>query len=457
MTSTERPEGALAATEPERLLPPRRAGEELRLRLPLRVVDSLALGAAGGPPWAALIEDFAGSLLGVPLVPGPGGVPARAEPGDGAAEALLRLLAKSFAAAPFEVTSMHPVVAAGERGIAADQTHDSVVVGDLAVVKWAVHVDPAPGPIPAVAALSHLDAVGFAEVPQPLGFLTHHGPRGATLLASAARYLPGARDGWDWYVDDLLDELAGPAVPPAGGPGALRPATELGGLVARLHLAFATPWSGDPEPVRSSTPGEGVAWLRRASGTLDEALSVTTGAPGRRLAGRADAARAALAPLATAGPTPLTRVHGDLHVGQVLRWSGGYALSDFDGNPVLPAAERASAQPPARDVAGMLRSLDHVGRIVDRRTGGALAVRVAVWIVAARAAFLDTYTGTLSAAGRPELLDRRLLLPFEVEQECRELVYAARHLPRWTYVPDAALGALLPAPDAQTETRTQEP
>ena len=33
--------------------------------------------------------------------------------------------------------------------------------------------------------------------------------------------------------------------------------------------------------------------------------------------------------------------------------------------------------------------------------------------------------------------------PFAVEQECREYVYAARHLPRWLYVPDAALPALL--------------
>jgi maltokinase len=34
-----------------------------------------------------------------------------------------------------------------------------------------------------------------------------------------------------------------------------------------------------------------------------------------------------------------------------------------------------------------------------------------------------------------------LLAAFEAEQECRELVYAARFLPRWRYAPMATLRA----------------
>ena len=37
--------------------------------------------------------------------------------------------------------------------------------------------------------------------------------------------------------------------------------------------------------------------------------------------------------------------------------------------------------------------------------------------------------------------DPALLAAFEVEQECRELVYAARFLPRWRYAPLATLRA----------------
>ena len=137
-------------------------------------------------------------------------------------------------------------------------------------------------------------------------------------------------------------------------------------------------------------------------------------------------------------------VHGDLHVGQVLRWTGGYAVGDFDGNPVLPVAERLRPQPAARDVAGMLQSIDHVGRVVNRRVEGADPERVASLDCHGPGAILEAYRDRLRTNGRAQLLDERLLLPFQVEQECREFLYAVQHLPRWRYVPDQALQALFP-------------
>ena len=122
-------------------------------------------------------------------------------------------------------------------------------------------------------------------------------------------------------------------------------------------------------------------------------------------------------------------------MGQVLRWARGLAVGDFDGNPVLPVAERLSPQPAARDVAGMLQSIDHVGRVVNRRVEGADSTRVTRWIAAAQQAFHDSYRATLIGVGREELFDERLLRPLQVEQECREFLYAVRHLPRWRYVP----------------------
>jgi maltokinase len=99
----------------------------------------------------------------------------------------------------------------------------------------------------------------------------------------------------------------------------------------------------------------------------------------------------------------------------------------------------------------MLRSLDHVGRIADRRTSYALSARVESWIADARQSFLTSYRAELAASQMSHLFDATLLVPFEVEQECRELLYASRHLPRWTYVPDAALSALIPEPEPHPE------
>jgi maltokinase len=371
-----------------------------------------------------------------------------------ASEALLARLDEDVRPEPstppaFALVPIHPCRAKGERAVSVDQTHESVVVGDRAVVKWAVYLAPSLGRLPAVRAAQHLDAVGFTETPEPVGFLVWRdhgpGPLRQALVASATTFLPGARDGWDWAVDDVLDHLAGRTDLST----ALAPATALGALVARLHLAFATPSTFEPEPEAQVTDADAGRWQQTALGVLDRALALTTGEPGERLASRADGARAVLEGVGSLTGSPMTMVHGDLHVGQVLRWDEGYAVVDFDGNPVLPTAERAALQPPARDVAGMLRSLDHVGRVADRRTDGAHAEQTARWTAAAREAFLDAYRGSLAGAGRPDLLDERMLLPFEVEQECREFVYAALHLQRWVYVPDAAFAALMdPAAEA---------
>jgi maltokinase len=157
----------------------------------------------------------------------------------------------------------------------------------------------------------------------------------------------------------------------------------------------------------------------------------------------APAAAAAIGSLADVGVTAAIPLHGDLHVGQILRWDGGLAVSDFDGDPIAPAAWRSLPGAPTRDVAAMARAIDHVGRIVTRRRPGR-APDVSRWAARARAAFLDAYRVGLGA-NASVLFDERLLHPFEVVQECHEYVYAARYLPSWGYVPDAAMPELLGA------------
>jgi len=38
-----------------------------------------------------------------------------------------------------------------------------------------------------------------------------------------------------------------------------------------------------------------------------------------------------------------------------------------------------------------------------------------------------------------------------LDQECREFVYSARHLPHWRYVPDAVLTEMFPDVDASLD------
>ena len=88
----------------------------------------------------------------------------------------------------------------------------------------------------------------------------------------------------------------------------------------------------------------------------------------------------------------------------------------------------------------MAAAIDHVGRVVARRQPSH-ARAAEHWTERSREAFLASYREALG--DRQALFDERLLHPFEIQQEANEFVYAARYLPRWGYVPDAAMPAAI--------------
>src|SRR5262245_5822365 len=82
---------------------------------------------------------------------------------------------------------------ASERPIGVDQTHESVVVGERAILKWFRRVGP--GPSRAALLLAHLAEVGFVGIPEPLGSLVWLAPSGVSLaLVQGDTFLGGALD-----------------------------------------------------------------------------------------------------------------------------------------------------------------------------------------------------------------------------------------------------------------------
>lgn len=384
-------------------------------------VDALDLGDGA----RLAIVPTADGLSAVPMVRDGGW--RRAHPGDGVAEALLGVLAdvdesKTFGA--FTIRGWSSRAARGERAVGVDQTNESVIVGNAAVVKWATHLQP--GPHPAPHRLAVLRAAGFVGMPQPWGLITW-APDGAaeTLAASVDEYLPGAVDGWTWAVDLVTRAASGPDVTPLTAA-----AGDVGVLVAEMHDALAS-------TTTVASAADAARWRDEALAVLDAACAVHDGAAAHR-----GEIAALLAVFGTLAGTAVLDGHGDLHVGQVLRSGGRFVVTDFDGNPVLPAGERALPIPAALDVAGMAQSLTH-GAIVARRYTDLDAARVAEVDAAARTAFLTAYQSRLRGLGRDPHLEPMTLRAFRLQQVLREIVYAARHLPRWMYVPDAALPALL--------------
>lgn len=352
----------------------------------------------------------------------------RALPGDGVAEALIGLLARtsdSVTHGRFTVHSWTGRTAAGERSVGVDQTNESVIVGDAAVVKWATHL--ARGPHPAPRRIGLLRQAGFNGMPVPWGMVTWELPDGTeTMVANVDEYLPAAVDGWTWAVD-LITEAAREH----DLTRVLAAAADVGALVAEMHAALAG-------TATVASARDAVRWRDAALETLETACSLDDS---ESIARRSEI-EAILGGLDALAGAPVIEGHGDLHVGQVLLSGGRFVVTDFDGNPVLSAQERMLPIPAALDVAGMTQSLAHAA-IVARKYTPLEPAALAEVDAAARAGFLAAYTGRLTAFGHADLFDPGPLYAFRTQQVLREFIYAANHLPRWRYVPDAALPTLL--------------
>lgn len=431
------------SAQPSIVLPPGDRRAQVSVPGPLCLERVLDLGSGHA---VAVVRSADDARWCVPIIVDDG-VVRRSAPGDGTAERLVRLLqdpgqptAAGFTVRPHTRVPLAPDAVLGERGISADQTNQSVIVDEHIVVKWMTGLPPADQPgSPAASRIGALAAADFVEMPTPYGFLSASGPNEAEqVLAVAVAYLPGAEDGWNWATADLRAWLAGASDFAA----AVAAATRLGAMTARMHAGLAR-LGVDP-----ASADQARAWQQQATADLAEAVTVVRGPFADRLRTWQPRIASALTGLGSLAGTATIAIHGDLHVGQVLRAvdPGGtqqLLVTDFDGNPTLPMSQRWAAQPAAVDVVGMLASLDHVGRIVQYRDPGSDLERIRRWIAVSQQQFLAAYRSQATDLGTADLLDERLLAPWRLWQELREIRYAVAHLPHWVYVPELALADLL--------------
>ena len=323
------------------------------------------------------------------------------------------------------------LVSAGkEREIAVDRSNDCVVVDEAVFVKWLT--PPVAEPHHGLDVWRHLDLTGFEAMPALLGTQIVDGKVNAIVVEHVA----DSDDGWTWLFDHVNAADDGNA---AGG-DPIADAARLGAIAAELHLALSRPSAVLPEPVgvvdRSTERVRGRSLLEAALAEVDsrehpEAHDVL------------HSCRPALESLIESipkGPTPAITLHGDLHMGQVLRSGDRTVVIDFDGNPLMQEGKPVR-RPAAVDVASLAQSVDHVARMTQHRRPGrddaldALAAGMSLAVV-------GSYRLRLQASGADHLLDDALLPALRAVQELHELVYSVRRLPRWIYAPTLALRAM---------------
>jgi maltokinase len=308
--------------------------------------------------------------------------------------------------------------------LTAEQSNTSMIFGEEAILK--VFRRPHPGPNPDLDIPRALHRAGSPHVAPPLGWMQITLDDVPTVLAILSTYLRAATDGWLLAATSVRDLYASDAVSAAeaGGDFAAE-AHRLGEATAEVHRALAEAFGTAELP--ASAHRDLAAQMR---GRLDAAVAAVP-----QLAPHAGLLAEAFTELAGIDePLPVQRIHGDYHLGQVIRTQAGWVLLDFEGEPVVPLAQRRARAPALRDVAGMLRSLDYAARHqlpghADQERAHAAARD---WVSRNQAAFCAGYA---QAGGTDPGKHAVLLRALTLDKAVYEVMYEASHRPSWLSIP----------------------
>ncbi len=380
----------------------------------------------------------------------------------------------------------------------AEQSNTSVIFGQSLILKLFRRVED--GVNPDLELGRYLaERAHFPHTPRVAGALEYQQAGGEPItLAILHEFVPNEGDAWQYTLDalgrfyeEVVTDRIGPGAAPPPEPAAegllarargeipeevdevvgsyLQSAQLMGRRLAELHAALAGDGSDAALAAEPITPhyqrsvyqsarnltGRTMQLLRRTLPTLGERERAEAE---ELLAREGDVLRRFSALLDRRVRAARIRIHGDLHLGQVLFTGRDFLIIDFEGEPSRSLTERRVKRTPLRDVAGMLRSFDYatvtalldaVARgLVDADSDAARELEAwgRHWNEAVSTAFLGSY---LEAAGDAPwipadedslalVLDTALL-----EKAVYELAYELNNRPGWVPVPMRGIRDLL--------------
>jgi trehalose synthase-fused probable maltokinase len=339
------------------------------------------------------------------------------------------------------VASLPPIDRSRSRVSGAQQSNSSVVFDDAVMLK--IYRRLSPGVNPEIELGRFLTAKSaFRSAPAMLGSWTWAQGAETISLAVAHRFAPNSKDAWTFFREEIL----------RGNLDDVSAAAELGTIVAKLHLAFETARDNPdltPERVDEIDAAQWTVALQETLAQVESAMRSTETDPGNRELVETFLTLVPQLAAQTMGFDRLVgrskiRVHGDLHLGQILVTpEREFLILDFEGEPRRPIAERRVKTSPVKDVAGMLRSFSYARGAVEREEdpaaipGPADLIR---WERGVRRAFLDSYLVTSrqsQAKYLPASIDdvRQAIAAWELDKALYEILYELDNRPDWLAIP----------------------
>jgi maltose alpha-D-glucosyltransferase/alpha-amylase len=349
------------------------------------------------------------------------------------------------------------------RAVEAEQSNSTALVDNDYVVK--VYRKLECGINPEIEIGWFLTEVaGFANTPALLGSVELVEDDKKSAVAIVHAFVANQGDAWtvtSAYLDRFVDEQRLLATSEHPGESEeqvpyLRYMSQIGRRVAEMHLALAgSDEFADfaPEPIRL---GDVEHWIKNMIGSAERVFDA--------LEQRRDAIKEADRPLVnqvlTQRATLLDRLsallpsgiggmnirhHGDFHLGQILIVKDDIFIIDFEGEPRRALNERRRKAPAARDVAGLIRSIDYSATAALERAlkvtpdeQGKLGAALAEWRDRSTAAFLAAYREVMTNQGLwpadPQAAGQMLNF-FLLEKAFYEIEYELAHRPEWLRVP----------------------
>jgi len=326
--------------------------------------------------------------------------------------------------------------------IAAEQSNSTMIIGRSAVLKLLRKI--APGIHPDAEMVRYLADGGFANVPPILGTVHREEDGERTLLMIAQAFVYNQGDGWQWTLG-ALERLATDTDWSFSNYENF--AENLGRRLKEMHRILARPTEDPAFAPETMTIEAADQFGTRICHELDKALerlgdsNLGEGEAefGEYLASHRRVLIERIGDVARiAEGRSRTRIHGDLHLGQVLVTGNDVMIIDFEGEPTRPLSERRAKDLPERDVAGILRSFDYAAAVAERsRPAGADTWEARAEKGAAKfrrraaEAFLQGYGS--------ERRSDPLVALFSLEKAAYEVSYEAANRPDWIGVPTAGL------------------